>query len=156
MANLPVITERTGQQLVKALNDSKDTLADILRELKKQNGIVETPVYAIEAKVDSKEKNEDGSVKKITVTLDTAIADIMSAHEKGWPLALWLDDKVDGGKYSVPFYKATYEENDTNPNANMWQFKFISISKCNPMGRNAMFVITKVDALPNPSVNVDA
>ena len=156
MANLPVITERTGQQLVKALNDTKDNLADILRELKKQNGIVETPVFAIEAKVASKEKDEDGSVKKITVTLDTAIADIMAAHEKGWPLALWLDDKVDGGKYSVPFYKAKYTENETTPNASMWQFTFVSLSENNPFGRISTYTITYFPALGSTQVNVDA
>ncbi len=156
MAKVPVMSDMTGQQLVKAQIESNALLSDVLMELKKLNGVVETPAFVIKGRV-SKTRDENGKVTAATLALDTSGADIYKAHEEGWPLVLWVDDTIDGGKYSIPYYHAIYNENTANPAFNNWTYSFVSLTANNPVEHVSTYVISHYPTanLTTPSVVID-
>ena len=157
MAEVPVMSDMTGQQLVKAQIESNALLSDVLMELKKLNGVVETPVFVIKGRV-SKTRDENGKVTAATLSLDTSGTDLHKAHEEGWPLVLWVDDTIDGCKYSIPYYHAIYNENTANPALSNWTYSFVSLTENNPVGHVSPYVISYFPSanITAPSVVIDA
>lgn len=109
MAMEPVITEKTGQQLVKALNG-------VAREI----GLL------------TRESFEIGAVK-VDTNLYAALdgAEIVKAYKQGRNLVLSLYDAAKMTQYRIALTNAVF---NVNGDQQIWTFNFESRDGCNPYG----------------------
>lgn len=109
MAQTPVMTDKTGQQIVKGINDL---------------------VGAIES---LHEDYFEIAAVKVDTNLYTALSgeEIVAAHKKGRSLMLSLYDTTKMAQYRIGLTSAAF---NVNGEQQIWSFNFESRDGCNPFG----------------------
>ncbi len=140
MATTPVLTDQTGQQILKALNENNALLGEVRQELKALGTIVTNPVFPIAATVTKKTTDANGliSISKNDVVVHASGAEILAAYAEQRTLVLWLEDTDSKKRYRIPFKQAGVLADV------MWSFSFISNDNNNPMGEPTEFSISHI------------
>lgn len=127
MANTPVLTDQTGQQILKALNETNAQLGGIgqgLKQLGEANMFVASAV-AVKASADEDYKfypATDGEK-------------LLEAYELGTDMLLSIYDQFAKKTYRIPFSEAVLM------GGVMWQFKFTSNDNNNPIGAPSTYAV---------------
>ncbi|MBR3842555.1 MAG: hypothetical protein IKM38_04700 [Christensenellaceae bacterium] len=151
MADTPVLTDQTGQQILKALNENNALLGEVRQELKALGTIVTNPVFPIAATVTKKTTDENGliSIAKDDIVVHAPGAEILAAYAEQRTLVLWMEDTDSKKRYRIPFERAGVLADI------MWSFTFVSNDNNNPLGEPAEFVISHViGSTSNVSMNI--
>ncbi len=139
MANVPVMSDKTGQQIAKHLREHNAVLEAAFEALLEKLGKREE-LFAVEASV---EHNDDGSYKGLVLdtSVETAISNIGAAIDEGKVVILRVFDGANNIAYYAPLSSASGLGTDAVT------IGFGSLGQSNPAGSVGNYSLTYVKGL---------
>lgn len=133
MATTPVLTDQTGQQILKALNENNALLGDIRTSLRQ----LDTAENLVISGLATKKTEEDS----YTFYPEFDGEKLLKAYELGIDMLLSLYDHFKKEKYRIPFSHKGVMNHPTTGELLMHTFNFVSNDSNNPLGKPSTYVV---------------